>query len=97
MCSGKLVMWLQCCTQSEVSQNVAYRAPVEDPSNMHTYGVMRWEVNMLSVLGIPVLENTKVTKFPFRFLIDMKFISKILKILHRDPYHFAVLAFDFSI
>ena len=32
------------------------------------------------MLGIPILENTKDTKFPFMLLIDMKFISKTLKI-----------------
>ena len=46
------------------------------------------------MLGIPPLENTKVTEIPFHvFLIDMKCISKILKNCLRDLHHVPVPVF----
>ena len=59
-------------------------------SSRHAMSPRGWKgagvgVGMLRVLGITLLENTKVTKFRFHvFLIDLKFISKILKNLLRD-------------
>ena len=47
-------------------------------------------VGMLRGAEVPLLENTKITKFPFHvFLIDMKFISKILKNISRGSSSFS--------
>ena len=59
------------------------------------------------VEGIPLLENKKVWGFPyikiekltnvhFMFLIDMKFISTILKICYGDLHHFRCPSFNVS-
>ena len=50
--------------------------------------------------GVPLLENRKVGSISQScsswFLIDMKFISKLLEIFYGDLQHVPVLIFDFS-